>query len=436
MGRRHYVHLNTRRLAVSCGRAGFVFAAHCRRVQARLRWSMQASLDRSIVLNALGAALRQRGSGSTGSAEGILHHSDRGSQYASADFQQALAEKGMACSMSHKGNPSESGFRCAGTMRPSRVSLGRSNRSWCIVIILRHGRQRVRRYSTTSRSGTIASGGIPAWDMSALPSLRRKPSERQFHSRYLLNQLSTKSGKGQSSHTAALASIAQTVFPGVSNKDLGYRRQVGINLNPGRLYLDYVLHVAPSAAYTSGPGRVILEVQGGGETSNTGTITRYVEDWINHGTPKNAFLAQPLNTKNLRAHLGITKVNVPGIIPNNAWKRQLDQILKKAVIANHFSGAFALVCGDVLYDYIRRSIPVGGAFFPGWQVALIGVSEVPAVSPVTPGSPLAITNVTKAVFMTFADFLAALQGFQVSTSIPDPFNGNFDTLTNQKFTVP
>ena len=232
-----------------------------------------------------------------------------------------------------------------------------------------------------------------------------------------------------------LASIAQTVFPGVLNKDIGYRRQVGITLNPGRLFLDYVLHVDPVSGYTGGPERVILEVQGGGETSNTGTITRYVDDWTQQNPPTNAFLAQPLNTKNLRSHLRATKVNVPGIIPNNAWKRQLDQILKKAVIANHFNGAFALVCGEVLYDYIRRSVPVGGAFFPQWEVALIGVSEAPAQQPILSGSPLAITQVTKSVFMTFADFLAALQGFQVPATLNDPFAGSFDTLTNQKFIV-
>ncbi len=88
-------------------------------------WSVQASLDRSLVLNALEAALGQRHAGI-----GLLHHSDRGSQYASTDFQARLQDQGILCSMSRKGNSSESGFRCAGTMRPWRVSLGRSSRSW------------------------------------------------------------------------------------------------------------------------------------------------------------------------------------------------------------------------------------------------------------------------------------------------------------------
>lgn len=81
-------------------------------------WSMQASLERSIVLNALGAALQQRTA-----EKGILHHSDRGSQYASADFQQALCEQSITCSMSRKGNcwdnaPVESFF---GTLKQELV---------------------------------------------------------------------------------------------------------------------------------------------------------------------------------------------------------------------------------------------------------------------------------------------------------------------------
>ncbi|PGH77867.1 integrase, partial [Bacillus thuringiensis] len=34
----------------------------------------------------------------------VLHHSDRGSQYASLDYQNQLEQYGMNCSMSRKGN--------------------------------------------------------------------------------------------------------------------------------------------------------------------------------------------------------------------------------------------------------------------------------------------------------------------------------------------
>jgi putative transposase len=51
------------------------------------------------VLNALDMALKGRRPG-----RGLPHHSDRGSQYASEDYQNALAARGIQCSMSRKGN--------------------------------------------------------------------------------------------------------------------------------------------------------------------------------------------------------------------------------------------------------------------------------------------------------------------------------------------
>ncbi len=42
--------------------------------------------------------------------DGLLHHSDRGSQYASQDYQPLLNPAGMICSMSRKGNGPEIRF--------------------------------------------------------------------------------------------------------------------------------------------------------------------------------------------------------------------------------------------------------------------------------------------------------------------------------------
>jgi transposase InsO family protein len=50
-------------------------------------------------VDALKTALCQRRPG-----PGLLHHSDRGSQYASEAFQQALETAGIGCSMSRRGN--------------------------------------------------------------------------------------------------------------------------------------------------------------------------------------------------------------------------------------------------------------------------------------------------------------------------------------------
>jgi putative transposase len=63
-------------------------------------WAMQSSLERSLTLQALEMAIRQHQP-----APGLIHHSDRGSQYACADYQAKLTQQGMICSMSRKGDP-------------------------------------------------------------------------------------------------------------------------------------------------------------------------------------------------------------------------------------------------------------------------------------------------------------------------------------------
>ena len=62
-------------------------------------WALSAVNDRHLTLKALDMALRHRCPGA-----GLLHHSDRGSTYASEGYQDALAAHGITCSMSRRGN--------------------------------------------------------------------------------------------------------------------------------------------------------------------------------------------------------------------------------------------------------------------------------------------------------------------------------------------
>lgn len=62
-------------------------------------WSMQSSVDTDIVLSALTMAVGQRLP-----APGLLQHSDRGCQYTSHDYQRALRNHGIECSLSGRGN--------------------------------------------------------------------------------------------------------------------------------------------------------------------------------------------------------------------------------------------------------------------------------------------------------------------------------------------
>ena len=62
-------------------------------------WSMGATNDRHLVIRALDMAVARRHV-----EAGLVHHSDRGSTYASGDHQRRLISQGMVCSMSRKGD--------------------------------------------------------------------------------------------------------------------------------------------------------------------------------------------------------------------------------------------------------------------------------------------------------------------------------------------
>jgi len=62
-------------------------------------WSMSDRIDTTLCLKALEMAVKTRRP-----AAGLVHHSDRGSQYASHDYREALGQHGMVCSMSRRGD--------------------------------------------------------------------------------------------------------------------------------------------------------------------------------------------------------------------------------------------------------------------------------------------------------------------------------------------
>ena len=75
---------------------GTIIDLHSRMV---VGWSMSEHIDRALVLDALSMAVGRRAPG-----PGLIHHSDRGIQYASKDYQAALSQHKMLCSMSRKGD--------------------------------------------------------------------------------------------------------------------------------------------------------------------------------------------------------------------------------------------------------------------------------------------------------------------------------------------
>ena len=63
-------------------------------------WALADHLEASLAIEALDMALTARNP-----APGLIHHSDRGVQYACGDYGEKLAERGVLISMSRAGNP-------------------------------------------------------------------------------------------------------------------------------------------------------------------------------------------------------------------------------------------------------------------------------------------------------------------------------------------
>jgi transposase InsO family protein len=81
-------------------------------------WAMSDRINGALTLTALRQALANRQP-----SPGLIHHSDRGKQYAAGDYQKLLRDHGAICSMSRKGDcwdnaPCESFF---GTLKQELV---------------------------------------------------------------------------------------------------------------------------------------------------------------------------------------------------------------------------------------------------------------------------------------------------------------------------
>jgi len=82
-------------------RSGYVYVAFVLDVFSRriVGWRVSTTMRTDLVLDALEQALHERDCG-----EGLIHHSDRGSQYLSIKYTERLSEAGMQCSVGSTGD--------------------------------------------------------------------------------------------------------------------------------------------------------------------------------------------------------------------------------------------------------------------------------------------------------------------------------------------
>ena len=138
-------------------------------------WATSTRLQRDLVLEALTMALGRRIP-----ACGLIHHSDRGSQYASQEFQARLRDQGIACSMSGRGNcfdnaVAESFFATLKRERVHRTHYRtRAEATTDLFQYLEMFYNRHRRHSTLGQRSPelFEHGGSSAQDKSRPPSDR------------------------------------------------------------------------------------------------------------------------------------------------------------------------------------------------------------------------------------------------------------------------
>ena len=102
---------------------GWLFLAAVMDLYSRqiIGWSLWDSLAADIALQALARAWVHRGR-----PRGVIHHSDRGIQYASRNYREELRRKGLVASMSRKGNCYDNAAMEAFWSTLKRESLGES----------------------------------------------------------------------------------------------------------------------------------------------------------------------------------------------------------------------------------------------------------------------------------------------------------------------
>ena len=237
---------------------------------------------------------------------------------------------------------------------------------------------------------------------------------------------STKKKLPISSHQRTiLLDIARHVFsPTVKPDDVYVKREVPLSVSDSTNYkADYIMTLKSGASRFSGPDRIILEMQGGGETSETEKLTAIVNAWKTDPTPTN---------QKLRL---LSQANT---LETNAWRRQQEQFIVKGNIAMlTWKGyGIAFCVGTLLYDYLKSKIDftaLPDLHDHNWTLALIGIKEDTSHPP-TPGSIPLVVDEDRLLYTNYQTFVHAL----INQGKPSPkaFSGKFVSLNNQsKFII-
>jgi hypothetical protein len=219
-----------------------------------------------------------------------------------------------------------------------------------------------------------------------------------------------------------LLSIAKDVFsPNIQNEHIFIKREVNIPVVGRTSYhADYIMSIKNFPDELRCSKNVVLEMQGGGETSSTGKITNHVNLWEKRKSRTNDFLSEEINA---------------GTIETNAWRRQQEQFIIKGNIASQTGGAIVFCVGSPLYDYLWQRVStarLNDLRNHNWSMCLICFEEDKENQPQPGPIPLKI-NLSKVLFTNYITFVQTL--INQGEPYPAMFAGTFETLDGKTIEV-
>jgi len=215
--------------------------------------------------------------------------------------------------------------------------------------------------------------------------------------------------------------ISKTIYRGDFDKsNIAVAREVQIPIEEaGNSYkADYILRNTAEGAKID---EILLEMQGGGETSQTKHISNHVKEWATNPTRSNSELRKV-----------IPKANS---IETNAWRRQQEQFLVKGNIVNQTGGKIVFAVGQLIFDYLYPRVSranLRDLREHNWTLCLLGIKE-DLLAPKTPG-PIPFTiDEERLLFTNYSTFVRTL----TDQGGPEPsiFLGDFICLDDSSLKI-
>lgn len=211
--------------------------------------------------------------------------------------------------------------------------------------------------------------------------------------------------------------IAKTVYRGEFDKsDIVVNREAPIPIEEtgGSYKADYIMR---NLAIGAKIDEILLEMQGGGETSQTKHISDHVSKWARLDKSTNEYLRQLLPK--------------PNSIETNAWRRQQEQFLVKGNIVNQTGGKIVFAIGNLIYDYLYPRVSranLRDLKEHNWTLCLLGIKEDTSKPRTFGPIPLTVDE-DRTLFTNYSTFVRTL----TDQGGPEPsiFKGKFLSLSGE-----